>query len=323
MKGTIRDRQTPKNEERFAQEFYALDEEGNVDPEAELGLAMLETRGGGRKPVDYAEMFRGDNDDNFRMGIRVSSKQHTFYSSFYSSDLIIASPLGLRLVIGAVGEKGDHDFLSSLEMVVIDRYDLIEMQNFDHLRRILSVRYLASETSFWPRCVRVRVQMDVVMIFSRILSSYCQMCNKPPERKPKNVDITRLRPCYYEADGDESHFYRQSIALGNGRSLAVSSQTPILWLSIHCLQMQQLLSVYDANYRGLVRLWRASSNFVISHLNNVCSGGALFMGTDKKADNVEDRLHGLFKRHFVDVFHVKFAADPIILVVPSWLEYRE
>ncbi len=40
------------------------------------------------------------------------------YSEFYDSDVILASPLGLRLVTGAEGDKArDIDFLSSVEGV--------------------------------------------------------------------------------------------------------------------------------------------------------------------------------------------------------------
>jgi len=42
------------------------------------------------------------------------------YSNFYSSDILVASPLGLRRIIGAEGEKEcDFDFLSSIEVLVL------------------------------------------------------------------------------------------------------------------------------------------------------------------------------------------------------------
>lgn len=41
----------------------------------------------------------------------------------------MASPLGLRVVVGAEGEEGrDFDFLSSVEILVLDQADIFLMQ---------------------------------------------------------------------------------------------------------------------------------------------------------------------------------------------------
>lgn len=87
-----------------------------------------------RKPSDYNEIFRGNIDDCFTIGIKCGRKQVKLYSGFYHSDIIICSPLGLSLVIGQKGDaKRDYDFLSSIEMLILDHTQLFLMQNWDHV----------------------------------------------------------------------------------------------------------------------------------------------------------------------------------------------
>lgn len=56
------------------------------------------------------------------------------YSPFYSSDIIVASPLGLRTLIGVDGDAHrDFDFLSSVELLVLEQSDVFLMQNWEHV----------------------------------------------------------------------------------------------------------------------------------------------------------------------------------------------
>ncbi|KAM6459656.1 U3 small nucleolar RNA-associated protein 25 homolog isoform 3-T3 [Liasis olivaceus] len=87
-----------------------------------------------KRPEDYEAVFAGNIDDHFRIGVAVLQKSMRLYAPFYSSDIIIASPLGLRTVIGAEGEnKRDYDFLSSIEILIIDEADIYLMQNWEHV----------------------------------------------------------------------------------------------------------------------------------------------------------------------------------------------
>jgi hypothetical protein len=111
------------------------------------------------------------------------------YSEFYDSDIILASPLGLRLVTGAVGDKArDIDFLSSIEgmprapvrsqarvvgelfgacvasmgacvcqhfvlrcaVCIVEQCDALLMQNWEHTKEIMAaLNSLPSKV--WPR----------------------------------------------------------------------------------------------------------------------------------------------------------------------------
>ncbi|XP_019371949.1 PREDICTED: digestive organ expansion factor homolog isoform X3 [Gavialis gangeticus] len=92
-----------------------------------------------KRPEDYEAVFAGNIDDHFRIGVAVLQKSMRLYAPFYSSDIIIASPLGLRTVIGAEGEKKrDFDFLSSIEILIIDQADIYLMQNWEHILHLMN-----------------------------------------------------------------------------------------------------------------------------------------------------------------------------------------
>ncbi|PWN39095.1 DUF1253-domain-containing protein [Ceraceosorus guamensis] len=87
------------------------------------------------KPKDFVQTFAGNTDDNFRFGIQLKRKEMRLWTGWYASDVILASPLGLRL---ALQKDGDADFLSSIEMLVVDQAEVMSMQNWDHVQHVLS-----------------------------------------------------------------------------------------------------------------------------------------------------------------------------------------
>lgn len=75
-----------ENQTRFASEYGlppgAVDKLASADP--------------GTYPRDHVEMFKGNVDDDFRVGIKLTRKSVKLFAEFYGCDVIIASPLGLK-----------------------------------------------------------------------------------------------------------------------------------------------------------------------------------------------------------------------------------
>ncbi|KAL1262816.1 hypothetical protein QQF64_005555 [Cirrhinus molitorella] len=152
------------------------------------------------RPDDYNAVFSGNVDDHFRIGLSIMKRSMRLYSPFYSSDIIIASPLGLRTILGTDGEKKrDFDFLSSIELLIVDQADVLLMQNWEHLLHALKHMNLQPLDSHGVNFSRVRMwnlnnwaaNYRQTLVFSsiqepqitNILTKYChnyrgQVCSK-------------------------------------------------------------------------------------------------------------------------------------------------
>ncbi|XP_075982902.1 U3 small nucleolar RNA-associated protein 25 homolog [Anticarsia gemmatalis] len=109
------------------------------------------------KPEDYELMFTGNTEDTFRLGMTVTKKTLKLYTDFYSSDIIVTSPLGLRMIVGAEGEEDrDYDFLASIEVLIMDQADVFLMQNWDHLLHVLDHFHLQPKKTHGTDFSRVR-----------------------------------------------------------------------------------------------------------------------------------------------------------------------
>lgn len=136
------------------------------------------------KPPDWQHLFSlQNNDDDFKLGIQINPMQGRghgsekgahlrLFSDFYISDVIIASPLGLRLVMEKDEKNLNYDFLSSLEIIGLHQADVMYMQNWEHVEFVMA------------------------------------HCNKLLKESREGTDYSRVRPYFLD---EKSHLHRQLI----------------------------------------------------------------------------------------------------------------
>ncbi|CCK68205.1 rRNA-binding ribosome biosynthesis protein UTP25 KNAG_0A05400 [Huiozyma naganishii CBS 8797] len=89
------------------------------------------------KPKSFQSIFKGNTNDFFVLGMKFTRKAIKLYSNFYQSDIIVCSPLGLQMIVENTDKKKrQDDFLSSIEITIIDQLHSIEYQNISHLYTI-------------------------------------------------------------------------------------------------------------------------------------------------------------------------------------------
>jgi U3 small nucleolar RNA-associated protein 25 len=87
-------------------------------------------------------------DDDFCMGLQSTTNgSFKLFTDFYRSDVIVASPLALKMAASR-DEEREADFLSSIHICVVARADVLLMQNWDHVEDIMSL--LNSQ----PKCTK-------------------------------------------------------------------------------------------------------------------------------------------------------------------------
>ena len=91
----------------------------------------------GQFGIDHLVNFRGNSDDNFRIGIKITRKAWRVVmmpaneAKLMDCDILIASPLAIKMQ----SEKEDStDLLASIEVLCLDGADVMLMQNWDHVQ---------------------------------------------------------------------------------------------------------------------------------------------------------------------------------------------
>lgn len=161
--------------DRFSNDFGAGSKEDSEDKS--VVHDDQKSKSESSKPSDFQVLFGGNNNDHFMFGIKFTRGSIKLYSDFYSSDMIVASPLGLITKIGEaeVEKEKDVDYLSSIEVLIIDHADIIAMQNWSHVNTVV------------------------------------EQLNRLPS-KQHGTDVMRIRPWYLDG---HAQFYRQTIILAS------------------------------------------------------------------------------------------------------------
>ena len=158
------------NDERFESEYgpppFMENEEGDDEKEEERKQrrkSVLKQKG-----QEWNDLFGDDinDDDDFKLGMTLNpgvvkskgKKKKSFvdgavgsagvgmklFTEFYKSDIILASPIGLKMAITSNEDDADEeeddsgaDFLSSIDICIVARGDVLAMQNWDHVNSVL------------------------------------------------------------------------------------------------------------------------------------------------------------------------------------------
>ena len=157
------------NRRRYEAEFSG---EGLVGPDKD-------------KPADYRYLMTGELNDAFRVGLSLGSRGVRLYAPFHASDVIVASPLGLKLLLD--GGEG-HDWLSSVEVLVMDQCDVFSMQNWQHV----------------DSCLQALNQLPRGQPLSR--------ADEQHGKQQVEMDISRVKNYFLDS---HARYYRQTIVLAN------------------------------------------------------------------------------------------------------------
>lgn len=250
----------------------------------------------GEKPEDWQALFRGNIDDDFKVGIQINPGHGKgkggqkgvyvkLFSDFYLSDIIIASPIGLKFVLesrpaSTASHPNNVDFLSSIEQVIVHQFDVLAYQNLEHVHDI----------------------------FNHL--------NQLPRENHSQTDYSRIRP--YFLNGCAS-YYRQLM-------ITSAFNTP---------ELQSFFREYATSHAGWIRCkksWNENgviSNVIVPKVKQMfqvipLSSSMTHMGeNDQEASMVEvyeDRKFQFFKEKILSKI-TGLKQSRVLIVIPSYFDF--
>ena len=147
------------------------------------------------RSASYKHLFDGNNNDCIRLGIKYDTNQIVLYSNFDYSDIIIGTPLGLKMLLynDNNGELKQNDYLSSIEIVISEQSHCYLQQNYSHYQSVIHA------------------------------------LNKIPY-ETKMTDFSRIYPLYLNTLGS---YIRQNIVISDYNSLQISNDYDSLLHNIY------------------------------------------------------------------------------------------
>ena len=158
--------------------YDRFEEEYGPPPQPESEETFEESRQRRRqvlqqKGAEWNDLFGDDvnDDDDFKLGLSVNisaprkagsseSAAVKLFTDFFKSDIILASPLGLKMACtNEDGDMDEADFLSSIEICALLRSEVMLMQNWDHVNDVLKLVNMKPKNSNNTDFSRVRNYM--------------------------------------------------------------------------------------------------------------------------------------------------------------------
>ncbi|KAH3758939.1 digestive organ expansion factor [Pelomyxa schiedti] len=109
--------------------------------------------------TEYDNLFRGNTHDDYYLNVTFEKGQVSLDKGFFLADIIIATPISL--VVYANNHNNNWDWLSSIEILVVEQADMILMQNWVHL--LTTMQHINA----MPREIRV----DMLRVRPRFLNN--------------------------------------------------------------------------------------------------------------------------------------------------------